>query len=149
MKTRKPSKKSRPSGEAQITSLCDVALSLVIFFIVTLPALLESGIFVRAPGVQQVGGAETGDEFKVAIYLRADGAYILNDEIVEKEKLGALIELLLQRSVDKMVVVRADGAVSHGDVVEILDLAKEKKAAKLALLRGKPMPMPLEEGGGE
>lgn len=143
MKIRKPSRKSHPSGEAQITSLIDIALSLVIFFIVTLPALLESGIFVRAPGVTEVDGVDQGDEFKVAIYLRADGLYLLNDEPVEKEQLGPLIELLLQRSVDKMVIIRADGAVSHGDVVEILDLAKEKKAAKLALLRGKE----LEEGG--
>lgn len=144
MKIRKPSRKAHPSGEAQITSLVDIALSLVIFFIVTLPALLESGIFVKAPGVREVGGAESVDEFKVAIYLRADGTYLLNDEPIQKEKLGPLIELLLQRSVEKMVVVRADGAVSHGNVVEILDLAKEKKALKLALLRGKPM----EEPGG-
>jgi biopolymer transport protein ExbD len=144
MKIRKPKKKEHPSGEAQVTSLVDIALSLVIFFIVTLPALLESGIFVKAPGVTQLGGGEQGDEFKVAIYLKADGTYFLNDEPIQKEKLGPLIELLLQRSVEKMVVVRADGAVSHGDVVEILDLAKEKKALKLALLRGKPM---VEPGG--
>jgi biopolymer transport protein ExbD len=143
MKIRKPSRKSHPSGEAQITSLIDIALSLVIFFIVTLPALLESGIFVKAPGIENVGGADQADEFKVTIYLRADGVYLLNEEPVEKEQLGPLIELLLQRSVDKMVIIRADGAVSHGDVVEILDLAKEKKAVKLALLRGKE----LEEGG--
>jgi biopolymer transport protein ExbD len=142
MRIRKPSKKAHPSGEAQITSLVDIALSLVIFFIVTLPALLESGIFVKAPGVVS-GPTGQSDEFKVAIYLRADGTYLLNEEPIEKEQMGPLIELLLQRSVDKMVVVRADGGVSHGNVVEILDLAKEKKAVKLALLRGKP----LEEGG--
>lgn len=143
MRIRKPSRKAHPSGEAQITSLVDIALSLVIFFIVTLPALLESGIFVKAPGVTPVGSTEQVDEFKVAIYLKADGTYLLNEEPIEKEQMGPLIELLLQRSVDKMVVVRADGAVSHGDVVEILDLAKEKKALRLALLRGKP----LEEEG--
>jgi biopolymer transport protein ExbD len=143
MRIRKPSRKAHRSGEAQITSLVDIALSLVIFFIVTLPALLESGIFVKAPGVISGGVTDQSDEFKVAIYLRADGTYLLNEEPIEKEQIGPLIELLLQRSVDKMVVVRADGRVSHGDVVEILDLAKEKKAIKLALLRGKP----LEEGG--
>jgi len=143
MRIRKPSRKAYRSGEAQITSLVDIALSLVIFFIVTLPALLESGIFVKAPGVISGGATDQSDEFKVAIYLRADGTYLLNEEPIEKERIGPLIELLLQRSVDKMVVVRADGGVSHGDVVEILDLAKEKKAVKLALLRGKP----LEEGG--
>jgi biopolymer transport protein ExbD len=144
MRIRKPDKRSHVAGQANITSLVDVALSLVIFFIVTLPALLESGIFVKAPGVQTVGGADQGSEFKVAIYIRADGTYFLNDEPVQKDKIPALVELLLQRSVDKLVVVRADGAVSHGAVVEILDMAKDKKAGKLALLRG----VPLQEGGG-
>ncbi len=136
MKVRKPERRVNRKSEAVITSLVDVALCLILFFIVTIPSLLESGIFVKAPGVQTVGGADAGSEFKVAIYVRADGAYFLNDEPVQKEKIPSLVELLLQRSVSKLVVVRADGSVPYGTVVEMLDLAKEKKASKLALIRG-------------
>lgn len=147
MRLSKVSRKGHKRGSANITSLVDIALSLLIFFIVTLPALLESGIFVKAPGVKQVGGSDPGDEFKVAIRLRIiddSTYYFLNDEPIDKKDMGPLIEALLQRSTEKLVVVRADGAVTHAEVVEMLDLAKQKKAKRLALLRGKPLP---EEGG--
>lgn len=147
MRIRKPKKKFTSSGEANVTSLVDIALSLVIFFIITLPALLESGIFVKAPGVTQVGGDDPGDDVKVSIYLRAlpDGevVYELNKEVIEKDELPGLMEALLLRSADRIVMIRADGSVSHGEVVEVLDWAKLKGANSLALLRGKP----IEEGG--
>jgi len=143
MKIRKPKKRASQTGEANVTSLVDIALSLVIFFIVTLPALLESGIFVRAPGVQNVGGQDPGDDVKVSIYIRSlpgdQIVYELNKEPVERIELPGLMEALLARSADKIVMIRADGAVSHGHVVDVLDLAKRKEAASLALLRGKPI----------
>lgn len=140
MRVRKPKSKEHKAGSANITSLVDVALSLVIFFIVTLPSLLESGIFVKAPGVTKVTGSTPGDEFKASLYIRSpDGnniIYILNDKVTPKEQIGPLIERLLQRSVSKLVIVRADGSVPYGAVVEMLDLAKQKNAQKLALIKG-------------
>ncbi|MBN2380882.1 biopolymer transporter ExbD [candidate division WOR-3 bacterium] len=143
MKIRRLKGKEKRTSEAQVTSLVDIALSLVIFFIVTLPALLESGIFVKAPGVQNVGGSDPGDDVKVSIYIRAmpDGQtiYELNKEIVDIDELDGYVEALLARSADRIVMVRADGAVSHGDVVRVLDIARQKDANSLALLRGKPL----------
>jgi len=146
MKLSKVSRKGHSSGRANVTSLVDIALSLLIFFIVTLPVLLESGIFVRIPvGIVRSSGSDI-DEFKVALYLKAepDGThYYLNEEPIEKKDIGPLVEALLQRSTSKLVVVKADGAVTHREVVEMLDLAKQKEAERLAILRGVPM-----EGGG-
>lgn len=140
MRARKVSRKEHRRGAANVTSLVDIALSLVIFFIVTLPALLESGIFVKAPGVKRLEGQTPGDEFKVSLYLKSEDGiniqYILNEKEYPKEQLPTLIERLLQRSVSKLVIVRADGVVPHGAVVEMLDLAKQKKADKLALIKG-------------
>ncbi|GEM_PF-244963 len=155
MKISKPSRKEHHSSKANITSLIDIALSLVIFFIVTLPAMLESGIFVKAPGVEKVSGGPS-DEFKVSIYLKQDGTYYLNDEqVATKETIGELkdaigqrIEELLMRSTSKLVIVKADGEVSHGAVVEMLDLAKQKEAAKLALIQGKRF-QETDTGGGK
>ena len=41
-----------------VNSLVDIALSLVIGFMVSMPIFFENGIFVSAPGVAQAGGAE-------------------------------------------------------------------------------------------
>ncbi len=136
---KKPSRRIHRKGQANVTSLVDIALSLVIFFIVTLPVLMESGIMVKAPSVAVVGSNQPADEFKVSIYITEDGRYILNESPVTREQLESLVGELLKRSIEKLVVVRADGAVMHEKVVEVLDMAKQKGAMKLALIRGKPM----------
>lgn len=125
-------------GEANVTSLTDVALSLVIVFMVSLPLLTESGIFVTAPSVTRALGAEDITELKVNIYITKDGQYLLNEEVVSKEELEYLVAELLKRSLERRVVISADGEVRHERIVEVLDIAKQHGAQQLAILRTGP-----------
>ncbi len=128
----------RPLGEANVTSLVDVALSLVIVFMVALPFLTETGLFVSTPSVAAAAGPQDITEVKVNIYITKDGQYILNEEPVPKEKLDYLIGELLKRSYERRVVISADGEVKHEKVVEVLDMAKQHGARQLAILRVGP-----------
>jgi biopolymer transport protein ExbD len=125
----------RPQGLI-LNSLVDIALSLVIGFIVTIPLFFESGIFVNTPGVAQ---ASTGDvsDVKVNIHLLNDGSIMLNEEIVTYEKLTDLLPELLARSVARKVIVSTEPEVRYESVIQILDLAKQKGAGELALLRSR------------
>ena len=131
-------KHSRPVGEANVTSLVDIALSLVIVFMVSLPFLIESGIFVSTPSVTAAAGVQDITEVKVSIYLTKDGQYILNEELVPKEQLDYLMGELLKRSYERRVIISADGEVRHKRVVEVLDIAKQHGAKQLAILRVGP-----------
>ncbi|MGQ9533741.1 MAG: ExbD/TolR family protein [bacterium] len=117
-----------------LNSLVDIALSLVIGFIVAMPLFFESGIFVNAPGVASGAAAEVSD-IKVNIHLLHDGGILLNEEPVSYEKLEELLSQLLARSLEKKVIVSADTEVTYERVIQILDLAKQKGAGELALLR--------------
>ncbi|MGQ9664155.1 MAG: ExbD/TolR family protein [bacterium] len=117
-----------------LNSLVDIALSLVIGFIVAIPLFFESGIFVNAPGVASGAAAEVSD-IKVNIHLLHDGGILLNEEPVSYEKLEELLSQLLARSLEKKVIVSADTEVTYERVIQILDLAKQKGAGELALLR--------------
>jgi len=117
-----------------LTSLVDIALSLVIGFIVALPFFFESGIFVSQPGVAKAVNGQESD-VKVNIFLTNDGRIILNEKAVPKETLSSLLPQLLARSVSKRVIVSSDDRVRYDDVVQILDLAKQSGAADLCLLR--------------
>lgn len=119
-----------------LNSLVDIALSLVIGFIVTIPLFFESGIFVNTPGVAKAGASDVSD-IKVNIHLLDDGAILLNEEIVSYERLSELLPELLARSVARKVIVSTDENVRYEQVVAILDLAKQKGAGQLALLRSK------------
>lgn len=117
-----------------LNSLVDIALSLVIGFIVAIPLFFESGIFVNAPGVATGAAAEVSD-IKVNIHLLSDGGILLNEELVSYEKLEELLPQLLARSLEKRVIISTDSEVTYERVIQILDLAKQKGAGELALLR--------------
>jgi biopolymer transport protein ExbD len=118
-----------------LTSLVDVALSLVIGFMVAMPLFFESGIFVSAPGVSRAGKDEQGSDIKANVYIAADGAILLNESPVTIGQLADLLPKLLDRSVERRVVVSTDEAVRYEQVMQVLDLAKQSGAADLALLR--------------
>ncbi len=124
---------SEPQGLI-LNSLVDIALSLVIGFIVAIPLFFESGIFVNAPGVASGVATEVSD-IKVNIHLLSDGGILLNEELVNFERLEELLPQLLSRSLEKRVIVSTDSEVTYERVIQILDLAKQKGAGELALLR--------------
>jgi biopolymer transport protein ExbD len=119
-----------------LNSLVDIALALVIGFIVTIPLFFESGIFVNAPGVAKAGASEVSD-IKVNIHLLDDGSILLNEEVVTYEQLETLLPELLARSLRRKVIVSTDPNVIYENVIKVLDLAKQKGAGELALLRSR------------
>jgi biopolymer transport protein ExbD len=124
----------RPGGLI-LNSLVDVALSLVIAFMVSMPLFFESGIFVSAPGAAKAAANEPSSDIKANIYLASDGRILLNEDEVTLHKLVELLPKLLQRSVERRVIVSAEEGVRYEQVMQILDLAKQSGAVDLALLR--------------
>ncbi|MGQ9707656.1 MAG: ExbD/TolR family protein [bacterium] len=118
-----------------LNSLVDVALSLVIAFMVSMPLFFESGIFVSAPGAVRAGANEPGSDIKANVYLTNDGRILLNEAQVSFENLSELLPRLLQRSVERRVIVSAEDQVKYERVMQVLDLAKQSGAADLSLLR--------------
>lgn len=118
-----------------LNSLVDVALSLVIAFMVSMPLFFESGIFVSAPAAARTGANEPGSDIKANIFLTNDGKILLNEAQVSYENLTELLPRLLQRSVERRVVVAAEDQVKYDRVMRVLDIAKQSGAADLALLR--------------
>jgi len=137
---RRRSRQGPQKTELILTSLVDVALSLVIGFIVALPLFFETGIFVSAPGASRAVGGEEGSDIKANIFVTNDGKIMLNEAQVSYENLAELLPRLLERSVDRKVVVAADEQVRYNRVMRVLDIAKQAGAADLALLRRRRAP---------
>ncbi|UCG43172.1 MAG: biopolymer transporter ExbD [candidate division WOR-3 bacterium] len=122
-------------NELILTSLVDIALSLVIGFIVAVPLFFETGIFVSAPGVSRAAADEEGSDIKANIFVADDGTVLLNEAQVSYENLADLLPKLLDRSLERKVVVAAGELVEYDMVMKVLDIAKQSGAADLALLR--------------
>lgn len=125
--------------ELIITSLVDIALCLVLGFMVSMPAFIESGIFVTSPSVARGGSPQAAvqpaDDIKVNIFLADDGRIFLNEEAVDQDYLVKTLPALLARSADRKVIVGTDFRVVYDRVIRVLDLSKQAGAGQLCLLR--------------
>ena len=130
----------RRKDELILTSLVDIALCLVLGFLVAMPLFFETGIFVSAPGVARAGVGEQGTDVKANIFLTDDGRILLNESEVSIAQLSDLLPKLLDRSRERRVVVATDDNVVYDRVMKVLDLAKQSGAADLALLRKRKIP---------
>lgn len=117
-------------SEINITPLTDVALVLLIIFMVTTPLILQGGINVKLPTATT---ADTTPQRNITISVTVDNKIFVNDKEVNISSLQPLLEDMLKHEKDKLVILNADKGVMHGLVVRILDIAKKSGALKLAI----------------
>jgi biopolymer transport protein ExbD len=138
MKRRFPKAEEEPQKpEVPIAPTINVALLLVLFFMMSAPMMYHSGITISAPSLRKAGEQKKETELKVNVHITEEGQLLLNNEPVVEEQFPQLLAELLARSTSRIVLVSADENVPHQSVVTILDLARQKGAMKLAILKRK------------
>lgn len=138
MKRRFPKPEVEPeTPEVPIAPTINVALLLVLFFMMSAPMMYHSGITISAPSLSKAAGQKKETEIKVNVHITDEGQIVLNKELVSEEQFPQLLAELLARSTSRIVLVSADDNVPHQSVVTVLDLAKQKGALKLAILKRK------------
>ena len=124
-------------NEANITPLADVTTTLIVVFLITMPALMWNGIQVNQAEAGSkdavVTPTEVKDETLLTVVIAPDGIS-LNGEAMDTAQLERALTERLQTRRDKTVVIVPDDAVLLGDVVEVLDIAKASGAEGLAML---------------
>jgi len=109
-------------SEINITPLTDVMLVLLVIFMISAPAILEQGMKMNLPKVDQ---AIEADSDANQLTIRADRSLLLNQSEVASGDLPALLKALVpDENARVSLTVKADYSVPHGLVVEILDMAQ-------------------------
>jgi len=124
-------------GKIPITPMINVALLLVLFFMMTAPAIFMSGINVKNPTLVKGVSATDDTELKVNIYIDSKNHIYLNDRLISREEFPDRVAELLGRSVSRIVTASAYPSIPIQEVVTVLDISKQKGALKLVLLRRK------------
>jgi len=124
-----------PITDINVAPLVDVSLVLVIIFMAIAPLAIQAGIKVlESKATASVGKVSADDNVRVR--LAKDGRVTVNETAADALELLPLIVAALDRSQDKMVILTADDENKVGEVVSILDYAKQAGARKLAIMRG-------------
>lgn len=122
--------KESTMAEINITPLTDVMLVLLVVFMVTSPLLMMESMKLKLPEAMSAG-EEKG--LATIVSISSDGLFYLNNERVEKSVLEKMMAAELKNKGDNALILKADKTVSHGLVVEVLDMARKAGAVKLSI----------------
>jgi len=120
--------------DINVTPLVDVSLVLVIIFMAVAPFAVQSGIKVlQSKASAQVGKVSAAESLQIK--LNIDGRITINGAEIQAADLPLRIAAALLSSKDKFVIIKADDGNKVGEVVGLMDTAKQAGAIKMALMK--------------
>ena len=114
----------REDVELNLTSLIDVVLLLVIFFMVSTTFVQEGRLRVELPRTAKQPAALRGEP--LVITVTAEGGYRVNEQTLINNARATLSAALVRAAGerrDQPVTIRADGRSSHQSVVTAMEAA--------------------------
>lgn len=116
-------------AEINITPLTDIFLVLLIIFMITSSALIESGANINLP---EVSKTETVSR-NVVVALTTSGKIFINEKEIMKDNFEAELKKALAESNTKVVILEGDKDALLGDAVKLISQAKEAGAKEIAI----------------
>jgi len=118
------------NASINILPMACVGLLLVVMMIMTAPMIMtHSNTPVTVP---QTHTAERKTEEDIVITLTKDGKIYLNDQPTDKLNLEDQLDEMITKDPYCLVVVRADKDVFHKDVLDLIAIAKQAGAIRIA-----------------
>jgi biopolymer transport protein ExbD len=116
-------------SEINITPLTDIFLVLLIIFMITSSAMIESGGKVNLPKAVATKSETRG----TTVTLTPKKEIYVNQKIVTEETLEAALKEALAANNEKIVILRGDKDVLFGDTVRVMSMIKRAGASEIAI----------------
>jgi biopolymer transport protein ExbD len=116
-------------AEINITPLTDIFLVLLIIFMITSSAMIESGGKVNLPKAVATKSETRG----TTVTLTPKKEIYLNQKKVTEDTLEPALREALAASAEKIVILRGDKDVLFGDTVKVMSMIKRAGASEIAI----------------
>ena len=117
--------------EINVTPFIDVMLVLLIIFMVAAPlATVDLGVDLPASAVEP---APRPDK-PVFVTVKPDLSVAVGEDVIARDALVTAIESATKGKKDERLYLRADKAVSYGDLMEVMNLLRNAGYLKVALV---------------
>ena len=114
-----------------LVPLMDVVFAILTFFIMSTLYLTKSeGLIVNLPKASQ---SQQQQQTRVNITVLPNGTLALNKNIIPLDQLETNVRSLMLATQQTIVIINADKAVEHGNVVAVLDQIKKIDGVKIAI----------------
>jgi biopolymer transport protein ExbD len=117
-------------SEINVIPLVDIILVVLIIFMVTAPMFLKPTINVNLP---KAASGESTSPSQLNIGLSADGKLSLNGSLCTEDQLHSKAVEEFKKNPEVQAIISADKDVSHGKVVNIIDIVKGAGVKKFAI----------------
>lgn len=118
------------SAEINVTSLVDVALTLLVIFIITAP-MMQGGVEVSVPRAQ---AAPLDSPEGVIVSVDRAGDVFIGEAAVPWSEFEARFPEAVRAAGAKSVYLRADESVPYGRVMEVIGAMKAADVATVGLV---------------
>ena len=116
-------------AEINITPLTDIFLVLLIIFMITSSAIIESGGKVNLPKAVATQSESRG----TTVTITPKHEIYVNQKKVTEENLELALREALVTSPDKTVILRGDKDVLLGETVKVMSIVKRAGASEIAI----------------
>jgi|SRR3989337_1414274 len=112
---------NEPLASFSYSSLTDIVMLLLIFFLLTSQFVIQTGVKVKLPG------SETNEKSAPSLLIvtvTSAGLVYLGQEQVGIDQLAAKLSLVKDKEPESNLIIRADKTVSIDLVIKVIDAAK-------------------------
>jgi biopolymer transport protein ExbD len=119
-----------PIVGVNVTPLVDVVLVLLIIMMVSATYIVSQSLKVELP---KTASSDDTVSKTYVVTITKDGKYFFNDRVIAKESLASELRNAQKSAKDLSLVITADQNALHGQVVNVIDLAKVEGITKFAI----------------
>lgn len=116
-------------SEINITPLTDIFLVLLIIFMVSSAAMVDSGAKISLPEVDST----TAQPREITVTVTSAEEIYVNNQPTSMDQVEEVLRGLISGNPDVPVVLEGDRQVLFGEAVKILSLAQKAGAAQVAI----------------
>jgi biopolymer transport protein ExbD len=123
---------NEPLAEINVIPLVDIALVLLIIFMVTTAFVKEAGLSMQLPKAQTTE-AEPEKNQDINIALDNKAVVYLDGKQTTIDKLAAFLQERAKQDAEARVIVKADRGIAYDNIVKVLDAVKLSGLHRVAL----------------
>lgn len=111
--------RNKISPEFSMSSMTDIVFLLLVFFLLTSPAITPDALDLILPKAK----GKTSNVQKASVSITKDGAYYINKERVSEYSLEKELKSALSGEEEPTLILRAEEGVPIEDAVFVMDIA--------------------------